>query len=231
MQSMEEGASLLRRSQDMEADLRHGGAVIPARRIAPALRLYEAAWAYYVGLCLLRFAGRLAKGKGKIRAGDVAGAITELTDSGTAYSRGRWRDWGGMLLSGADAGEFLADVAEGRLDTAGKIQERFAEIHAAYGEREAEWAAWQWRAKYGDPTPDTIVAFYEEWRKAVQLRCESMERDIGKEFTQEAMYGFGVEDDAAEAFARVRGSAEDEPMRGRVAEERDTLLALARGIE
>lgn len=223
MQSMEEGASLLRRSQDMEADLRHGGAVIPARRIAPALRLYEAAWTYYVGLSLLRFAEE--------KNADVSRVIRELTASGTAYSRGRWRDWGGMLVSGADAGEFLADAAEGRLDSAEAIRTRFEAIHAAYPEREAEWAAWQWRGKHGDPTPESVAAFYEEWRKAVHLRCESMERDIAKEFTPEAMYGFGVEDDAAESFARVRGSADDEPMCARIHEDRDRLLRMADAVK
>ncbi len=230
MQSMEEGASLLRRSRDIGVDLRHGGAVIPARRIAPALRLYEAAWTYYVGLCLLRRAGSGAKAGVRVGAADVAGVIAGATSGGSAYPGGRWRDWGGMLLSGSDANEFLADVAEGRLDTVEAIRARLEEVHGLYGEREAEWAAWQWRAARGEPTAEAVAAFYGEWRGAVQFRCERLERDIGKEFTQEAMYGFGVEEDAAESFCRARGRAEDEPMRLRVLENRDALLAMAGGI-
>lgn len=229
MQSMEEGASLLRRSQGMGADLRHGGATIPARRIAPALRLYEASLVYYIGLCLLRRAETEARG-GAVCAADVAGVIAGATRGGRGYSGGRWRDWGGMLLSGADAAEFLGDVENGRLDTPEKIRVRLEELHALYADRELEWAAWQWRLECGEPTADGAAEFFRGWRKAVEFRCECMAKDVGKEFTPEVMYGFGVEAGAAESFRRARGDAEREPYLVRAVEERDGLLKAAGNI-
>lgn len=229
MQSMEEGASLLRRSQEMGADLRHGGAVIPARRIAPALRLYEMALIYYMGRCLLRRAEAEARG-GAVCADDVAGVIAGATRGVRGYSGGRWRDWGGMLLSGADAAEFLADVESGNLDTPEKIRVRLEEVHGLYAARELEWAGWQWRREHGEPTAGGVAEFFRDWRKAVEYRCESLVKDVGKEFTPEVMYGFGVESGAAESFRRVRGDAEREPYLVRAVEERDRLLQVARGI-
>ncbi len=230
LQAMDAGAALLRRSQGMEGDLRYGGAVIPARRIGPALKLYEAATTLYIGELLLRRAREETRG-GPVRAEDVAAVIASATPAEQEQAGGRWRDWGGMLLSGADADAFIADAGAGRLATEEAIRRRFEEVHSLYPARALAWACWRWRREHGYPAiMGEIARFFDKWRKAVLFRREGLVRDVAKEFTREMMHGFGVEMDAAEAFLRVRGEAADEPWLRRAEEETEELLRLAEGI-
>lgn len=229
MQAMEKGVLLLRRSEGIEVDLRHGGAVIPANRVKPALRLYDAALMFYVGSCLLERALEQKRG-GSPSVDDVVRTIESVRRDDDDPSEGAWRDWGGMLLSGRDAEAVIADLAEGRLAEPEALRRRLEEIHGNYRVNEFRWAVRRWRREHGDADREQVLLFVEKWRKSVRFRHECLVRDIGKEFTQEAMYGFGVEDDACAAFRRVRGEPSDHPVMDMVREERDRLLKLAAGI-
>lgn len=230
MQSLERGLAMLRRSEGMEADLRHGGAVIPKQRIRLALAAYETGLLFYVGECILRHATARFPGGG-VTAEQVAAVIRGATGGGVGYNGGRWRDWGGMLLCGRDADEFIGDVASGRLGDWDGVRERLEGIHAAYGERELEWAAWRWRHERGEGAIGTVVEFYKGWRKAVEDRYQALVKDAGKEFTRELAYGYGIESGAVESFRRIRGEPTNEPIVQEVLNERDRLLALAEAIK
>ncbi|MCD8141432.1 MAG: DUF4954 family protein [Planctomycetaceae bacterium] len=229
MQALETGSRLLRRSHTLDADLRHNGAVIPAERIAPALQVYETALVFYIGECLLRAVRRL-KGNAALHPADFLQVIDRgMADA--ALAGGKWRDWGGMLLSGHDADHFHQDVLSGVLATPEAVRERFRQIHASYEARELAWAASRWRRDHGDGAgEDPVVAFLGRWRNAVRFRYDSLLRDVGKEFTREVMYGFGVEESAIAAFRRVRGDPGAEQLVLDAREERDTLLGLVDGI-
>lgn len=229
MHAMEKGVLLLRRSEGIEVDLRHGGAVIPANRVKPALRLYDAALVLYVGQCLLARA-MLSKPGGRPTTDDLIAAIDSVPRDGSDPSEGKWRDWGGMLLSGRDADAVLAELETGRLSDPEALRCRLEEIHGGYAANELRWAVRRWRREHGDADREQVVLFMEKWRRAVRFRHECIVRDIGKEFTQEVMYGFGVEDDACAAFRRVRGEPLDHPVLKMAREERDDLLELVDGI-
>ncbi|MCD8350978.1 MAG: DUF4954 family protein [Planctomycetaceae bacterium] len=229
MQALEIGTRLLRRSHTLDADLRHNGAVIPAGRIAPAIQIYDTALIFYLGECLLRGVCRM-KGETGIRAEDFLQVIDQAMADATLAS-GKWRDWGGMLLSGHDADLFHHDVLNGVLATPEAVQERFRAIHASYESRELAWAASRWRRDYGEEADEeTVVAFLGKWRNAVRFRYDTLLRDVGKEFTREVMYGFGVEESAIASFRRVRGDPGAEELVLEAREERDILLGLVDGI-
>lgn len=229
MQAIEKGVLLLRRSEGMEVDLRHGRAVIPANRVKPALRLYETALVFYVGMCLLDRV-LMEKDGGTPDAEDFVRVLRTALDGKYGVSGGAWRDWGGMLLAGVDAEAFIADLANGEFSGPEAVRGELERIHAGYRENELDWAARRWWREHGDPTRDGVAAFIEKWRKAVAFRQELLVRDVGKEFTQEMMYGFGVEIRASEAFRRVRGEASDEPLVLKGLEERNRLLELTSRI-
>ncbi len=229
MQALETGTRLLRRSHTLDADLRHNGAVIPAGRIAPAIQLYDTALVFYLGECLLRGVRRM-KGDGVIRPEDYLQIIDQgMADA--ALAGGKWRDWGGMLLSGYDADRFHQDVLDNVIATPEAVRERLRIIHESYESRELAWAASRWRREYGSNAGvETVVAFIAKWRNAVRFRYDSLLRDVGKEFTREVMYGFGVEESAIAAFRRVRGDPGAEELVLAAREERDMLLGLVDGI-
>lgn len=229
MQAVDKGVLLLRRSEGTEADLRHGGAVIPAGRIKPALRLYEAAMVYYVGRCLLERVLEETEGAPPGR-GHFVEVVSRALEGGYGASGGRWRDWGGMLLPGNRAEALIDDLATGRIAEPDALRRELEREHERYRDNETDWAARRWRREHGDPSPDGVASFVDKWREAVSFRHELLVRDVGKEFTQEMMHGFGVEEDAAVEFRRVRGDASEQPMLRSSREERDRLLDIVKDV-
>ncbi|MCC8189706.1 MAG: DUF4954 family protein, partial [Planctomycetes bacterium] len=228
LQAMETGVALLERCREMEVDLRHGGAVIPAGRIEPALALYRAALVFHTGLRLLLGARDRRQGAAP-RVEDFMDCLEEAT-AGEDRTGGTWRDWGGMLLPGVQADQVLADLADGRLTDADALQARLEELHAGYDGMEREWLARRWIREYGDPTRRTVSAFVAAWRQTVQFRHACFVKDAGKEFTPECAFGFGVEGNAGEYFRRIRGSLTDHPLLAMAEAERETLIGLAEFI-
>lgn len=226
LQFMEAGLELLRRSASIGVDLRHGGAVIPFGRIKPAVKLYKNAIIFHSGERLLAHA-RQQCGLERPGPEDLLETLTAILREDVGPVSGKWRDWGGMLLPGGEAEKVLAELADGSLSTPEMVQERLASLHERYEEFVRRWLALRWRREYGDPTAASVAAFVGQWRKAVQFRHECFVRDVHKEFTPEAMYGFGVEDDAETEFRRVRGFLVDHPLLAMAEAERERLLALA----
>ncbi len=225
MQAIDKGISLLRRSEIAQGDFRHGGAVIPERRIQKALAIYEAAVIFYVGECLLRTVWAESDGQGSVDA--FLRTVERLTASEVDVSGGVWRDWGGMLLSGFDAEEFQEELTQGRYASVEELRRRLEGIHTGYERRAAIWAARRWWMEHGRLEEELVGDFLERWRKAVEFRFECQERDLGKEFTREMMYGFGIEGGMSEAFRRVRGDAGDNEFMRAAQAEREELLGLA----
>ena len=229
LQAMRDGAELLRRGLDMAVDLRHGGAVIPARRFEPALKLYDAARVFHMGERLFTAAQFLRSG-GFPEPDDLAEVIAGVDAGDCERSGGRWRDWGGMLLSGFEAERFLADLANGTLKTPEEVRLRFEKIHEAFSRHELAWIAQEWGYEYGAPEPATLAAFACKWRKAVHFRHECFVKDAAKEYSPEVRYGFGVEANANECFRRIRGVLSGHPLLARAEAERERLLNLASRI-
>ena len=229
LQAMEAGMELLDRSVDMGVDLRHGGAVIPASRFEPALRRYRTALVFHTGERILARAMQ-QRGGGCPSPEEVAAIIRSATAEGEGLSSGRWRDWGGMLLPGAEADRVIAELSDGTIAEPEALRRRLEEIHGRYDDYELAWLAWRWRRQHGDPTRETVAAFFMRWRKAVHFRHECLVKDANKEFTPEVMFGFGVEEEASESFRRVRGALEEHPLLALAEAERERLLAMAEFI-
>ncbi|MDR3078109.1 MAG: DUF4954 family protein [Planctomycetota bacterium] len=216
IQAMDKGMAILERADP--GDIRHHGALIPAGRRRTAAELYGRAQMFYCGERLL-LAAEAAGGKD---------ALPRLLESPEPPGLGgEWRDWGGMLLPGGLAGEFLSDLAEGGLSTPEAALGRLREIHAAYDRLETAWIAARWRREYGPAGAGARANFFAKWRETVIFRRERLLRDMAKEFGAEAALGFGLEEEAETAFARVRGRFEDSPPAAAVRRESEELLALA----
>lgn len=228
LQAIDAAIEVLRRSVDMGVDLRRGGAVIPASRFDPALKLYQNAVVFHAGERLMATA--LAEKHG------VPPTLRDLErllrarpgeEAGTDPSGGRWRDWGGMLLSGRMAEAFLADLESGALAEPTAIRRRLETIHSLYPRHEWWWTAARWRERYGEADRHRLERFLEEWRKAVRFRHDCFLKDASKEYQADAKVGFGVEARASGCFRLVRGEAVDDPLIRQAEAERDRLLSLA----
>lgn len=223
LQAMDAGAGLLERAAGAGGDLRHGGAVIPAARVAPALHLYRTALVHHLGERL--FSRAMAKSSGHPpKACDVADVIRGANPDSAS---GTWRDWGGMLLPGAAAEDFLERLGSGEIQDPAEAQELLEAIHEKYDDYDLAWAAGRWLREYGEPTPEAITAFAARWREAVHFRHACFLKDAGKEFAPECLIGYGVETDAASAYRRLRGELSTHPLTARAEEERDALLEMA----
>lgn len=230
MQAMQRGLATLKRSTSMEGDLRHRGTVIPSQRVQPGIRLYESALLYYTGECLAKYTSEKMRNRA-MAAEDVMEILHENTAAAKGYTGGEWRDWGGMLLCGADAEAFLSELENGDHRDWEDVRDRLEEIYRMYGKRELEWACWRWREEYGEVKKEGVEAFFRVWRKAVGFRAECLVKDAGKEFTPELAYGFGVEGAGVDNFRLVRGEVGEEVVVKEVIRERDRLLGLVEKIK
>ena len=221
-QSIDRGVAILR--QAAPGDVAHGGATIPACRRAPGMALYETALMYHLGERLLAWAK--AAGAGETPGPDAILPLLVGND-GNAEAAEDWSDWGWMLLPGAAGRAFLADVETGRLASPEAALARLRDIHLSYERLERDWLARRWRRECGDPGPASIAVFFERWRLAVLFRRDRLLNDAGKEFRSGAAIGFGVEEPAEAAFARVRGKPEEHPLSETVRRESEALLASA----
>ncbi len=229
LQAMDAGCELLRRCVGFEVDIRHGGAVIPANRVEPTLRLYETALTFHTGNRLFARAAKAGNGANP----DIDGLCRQIAEApaeSDAGSGGRWRDWGGMLLSGDAARAFLADLEAGKFADGAAVRERLRAIHEAYEETEWSWLANRWRRDYGEPTAQSVSLFVDKWRKAALFRHDCFVKDANKEFAPEARFGYGVEEDANTAFARVQGRMADHPLVAEEEAECVRLLDMAKGV-
>ena len=228
MQSMDAGREALRNAAGKNADMHHGGVTIPAKRIEPALALYENALAFYLGERLLR---RAARGKnGAPSEYDILHCIERGACGDGKTTGGEWRDWCGMLLSGNAAAAILHELEQGALADADAVNERLRTVHEAYDEAEWRWLAERWVREYGTPNNETIRRFIARWRDAVQFRHARFMKDAAKEFSPEAWIGYGLEENAETAFRRVRGTLEEHPLVREAMAEKDRLLDLAGAI-
>lgn len=230
LQAADLGLDFLKRCTDMEeADLRRGGAIIPTSRFETAIRLYQAALVYHTGERLFaKLAQRL--GDKKPTLADIVSAFAKRPHPDYDPLAGRWRDWGGLLLSSRDADKFLADAAEGEFADPDALSDRFRRIHAAYDENEWLWLAARWRRDHGEPADEDARRFLLEWRKAILLRHECFIKDATKEFTPEMKLGFGLEAFAAEYFRRLRGELSAHHLVAMAERDRSRLLALADSV-
>ncbi len=210
LEAAERGLEILRRHRaEGGGDLRRNGVRIPAARVDAGIALYETAILYY--------AGRMALESGEAPAEDAA---VEAMPEAFGMNGGSWRDWGGMLLSGARAEAFLRDAADGEFPTVAAVEERLRALHAAYAADARRWAAARRRAA-GSPE-----AFAEKFRDAAERVFARQMKDAEKEFSAAAAYGFGVEDAPLPAFRRVRGDAADDPVVQAMREERERVLGI-----
>lgn len=227
MQAILRGLELLRahRIQAGEGkDLSHGGAIIPASRVEPGITFYENALLLYLGDCLARNLGELPTNHNTAIAA-VTSLLHQQTTAPSNIATHDWRDWGGMLLSGAAARTIVSGIEDGDLTTADAVDAALRSAHAAYVRDELDWTISCWREHYGEASAETVSNFLDACRDAVAFRTARQLKDAAKEFQDSVMLGFGVEDDARQSFQRVRGDMDDDPV---VTEMRSGTDAIAR---
>ena len=214
MQAAAKGLELLRTHlpQALQGiDLRHGGAVIPASRVGPGIALYENALAYHLGTCLL---GNLSESPADRQSAvrDLVALIRREAGGAGEADGGEWRDWGGMLLSGNAAKTILSGIESGEIAAAAAVDEALRAAHIGYDREELRWAAARWLAWYGEASAAAMEKFLDACSDAMDFCDARRLKDAAKEFQDGVMLGFGVEDDAAQSFERVRGQLSDDPV-------------------
>lgn len=225
-QSVDRAVAVLEAARENGEDLRIGGAVIPAGRFEPGLKLYRAATDFFTGRSLMAWLERRHAAPGP----DDAAAALALPQGDDGGDAGEWRDWGGLLVSGGRAARFLAELAAGAYRDAATLRDGFARIHADYAAMEWRWLAWRWRREHGEPDLEKARAFLERWRETVRYRRACLLRDAVKEFSLEKKISFGIEQDADADFRQARGDFENHPLVDEIEEETAALVAKADAI-
>ncbi len=139
-----------------------------------------------------------------------------LTPESTV-GEGEWVDIAGMLAPKAEIEKVLDAIESGELIDFISIEKRLSGIFSNYELYEWKWVYDHIYQVYG-VHPGTIVrkelvSLLQQWLSEVENLFEDLEKDASKEYSKEAMTGFGVDGGADEAladFVNVRGEAADD---------------------
>lgn len=145
-----------------------------------------------------------------------ATSIEELREAfvpRSEYGEGNWVDLSGMIAPKKAVSALLDDIQNGVLDNIGKVNARFADIHASYYDYEWKWAYKVIKDYYGVDLSvadvDVLVGLVERWKQSVVGLDNLIYEDARKEFSLSAMTSFGADGDEnvrKEDFMQVRGS-------------------------
>lgn len=180
------------------------GCAIPSERRITAAGLYRSLVVYHAGATLLRWLDENVE--------NVDAMIRKLSAPG-GEEQGEWLDWGGLPLSGKEAGDFLCKLTVANLSSIAWVDERLRELSYWYKERRWLWLANWWRTTYTQPTRESLAVFWRDWLAAADLRMARLAKEAEKEYaaahwlardtyTGEEVHSPGWEGDESITYAR-----------------------------
>ena len=153
--------------------------------------------------------------------------ITRIMNSGAAtiddlheafvpkseYGGGDWVDLSGMIAPKDAVKSLLDDVQSGKVIDVETLNGRFAHMHSKYYDYEWKWAYKIINEYYGidllTSSSDVLQSLVRRWKDSVVGLDNMIYEDARKEFSLNAMTGFGADGDEEqmmEDFMHVRGS-------------------------
>ena len=187
----------------------YGGCSIATSSLTKGAGRYDTALKYYIGEKIIE---RL--GDRKLSTDDF---LREALAPESTVGEGEWVDIAGMLAPKAEIEKVLDAIESGELEDFTSIEKRLSGIFSNYELYEWKWVYDHIYQVYGI-RPGTIVrkelvSLLQQWLSEVENLFEDLENDASKEYSKDAMTGFGVdggEEEALADFVNVRGEAADD---------------------
>lgn len=187
---------------------RYGGCIIRFASIPKGIGRYDAALKFYIGS---KIAGRLA---GRTFGTDASLREALLPES--SVGGGDWVDVAGLLAPKAEIDNLVEELERGEIVGIEDLEARFAGVMANYSLYEWRWVYDHIFQVYGvNPASVTrriLSVMLGQWVASSESMFAGIVKDAMKEYSEEAMTGFGPDGGELEAgmdFRNVRGTAED----------------------
>lgn len=133
----------------------------------------------------------------------------------SAVGCGDWIDLAGLIAPKSEIARLTGRLEAGGVGSLAEVEQFFRELHARYYELEWCWAARLLEEELEKPlaalTPDDLTGLIRHWQESVIGLDRMLYEDAKKEFTLNAMTGFGIDGDGQtkeQDFLKVRGTFE-----------------------
>jgi hypothetical protein len=211
IQKMLNGTDLLKKlrrtSSQTQEYCTYNNAKISKSSIERGIDLYETGITKFIGDCLIH---RL-KNKQFKNVNELRDVLKPESDTGA----GKWCDLAGLFVPEKVLEKMLNDIETGAIDSLLKVEKAFNLMHNNYPLYEWAWAADVLQKHTGKRIDEIktsdIIELVTKWKAAVLNMDEQILLDAGKEFSETAQTGYGLDGDqmTREAdFAAVRGTFE-----------------------
>jgi len=124
-----------------------------------------------------------------------------------------WIDVCGMLCRKKRIDDLILSVCSGKTDSFNKLHTQLNKIHASYDDDEWKWFLAQYKDMKGrdlaHESGKSLCEFVTKWKASSVKLLSMVLRDAEKEFSEKAMYGYGIDGNVREDFQAVRGTFEE----------------------
>jgi hypothetical protein len=157
---------------------------------------------------------RLGGAAGLRKLGTI-GAVRKKLAPSAGEDVSAWLDWAGLFIPASAGARIAAAVGSGALADLESLSKELTAVHAGYGETRWAWYAGLLERLHGVPvssmTAEVLARVVSDWKEASVKLNNMISRDATKEFSAQAMTGFGIdggEDVKKSDFTAVRGTHE-----------------------
>lgn len=229
LRGMRRLAVLRSADRSSKSPVSYGGCLVSQSSIVKGLAKYEAALKFYMGNVIVERIEDAAP----VYAENIAEALRPEFSVGS----GDWVDMAGLLAPKEEVAAVLDDIENGTLQSLEEMDARFQKIASNYKLYEWCWVYTHINDVFGiDPlTMDKhrLVDLVRQWDRAAGMLYSGIEKDASKEYSADAMTGYGADgtfDEAGSDFLNVRGDYESDFLVQAVRESRQMISDRAHEI-
>lgn len=151
----------------------------------------------YYTLAINKFLGECLIEKLQSRPFKSIAEITKLIKETDASGCGKWLDIAGLLLPEKCLNSLLDDIENEKLSSLESIADKFRLFYERYGEYKWSWAAEKIRNIINNQKKlsdcEKIIKIIQDWSAACEKINILIIEDAGKEFTEDARLGYGID--------------------------------------
>jgi hypothetical protein len=166
------------------------------------------------------------------------GRVRELLDSATVSEDTSWVDVCGMVTPAAELARVLGHVRDGRIAGVEQFHAAMRELHGCSARLAWNWCAAVLEQRSGTPVRSfsgrQLAAVAQRMRDAASTLLGMAEMDLGREFDQSAMTGYGADGGPEERerdFEAVRGSPDTNAVAALLESRREKVEQYCTAIE
>ncbi|MBC8216154.1 MAG: DUF4954 family protein [Candidatus Marinimicrobia bacterium] len=136
-----------------------------------------------------------------------------IPDEDGLSNGGKWIDMSGLLCQWERVDRLIKFIEDGDITGIEELQTALKTIYDAYRADEWNWFLESYEKmndkNISDLTDERLATFFEDWKTASLKLLNMVTTDAGKEFDSIAKIGFGIDGNAEDDFAEVRGTMDE----------------------